>query len=170
MGLRGRSLDARAHEGVERNGAHSGYAKLTQGDLGGRGAFPQGGVLDIGAQKALPEKESVGAIGPGHPEPSLDPGFAERDVLAVEIGWHKIGVILGVQGAGQCELPELGHALGGGGSSLGSSQSRQEHSRETGDDCDHHQQLDQCETEHLTNMSLRFGTIVPRAARFTGVA
>jgi|GEM_PF-4767155 hypothetical protein len=97
---RGRGLDAEAHEGVERDCAHPGHAERTQVDLAGRRAFPQSGVLDIGGQQALLEEEGVGAIGPGKTEPSLYPGFTEGDVLAVEIGWHEIGVIEGVQGAG----------------------------------------------------------------------
>ena len=96
VGLCGRSLDARADEGVERDGAHPGHAGRPQGHLAGRRAFPQGGVLDVGGQEALPQEEGVRAVGPGKSEPTLHPGFAERDVLSVEIWWHEIGVVVGV--------------------------------------------------------------------------
>ena len=144
--LRGRSLDARAHEGAERNRAHPGQDERPEGDFARRRAFPQGGVLDVGSEETLFEEEGVRAVGPGQAEPSFDPGFAQWDVFAVEIGWQEIGVIVGVQSAGQPELPDLRHALSGGGSPLGPGQGRQDEPGQDCDDGDDHQELNQGES------------------------
>ena len=60
-----------------------------------------------GIKEALLEKERVRAIWTGKAQPSLDPGFAQRDVFAVEVGRDEIGVVVGVETACQAELPEL---------------------------------------------------------------
>ena len=55
-------------------------------------------------------------------------------------------MVLVVQGGREDELPEIALAHGGSASVTSTSQDRQQHAREEGNDCDDDEQLDECET------------------------
>ena len=94
-----RRPDTRSHEGVEGDSAHSRHPKGPEGHILGRRAFPERRVLDVGRKEALLEKERIGAIWTGHTQPSLDPGFTQRDVFAVAVWRDEFGVVIGVETA-----------------------------------------------------------------------
>ena len=69
------------------------------------------------------------------------------DIVDADLERHQVGlVVVGVENPTKHELLLVAHAIGPGGLHASTTQSRQEHPGQNGDDRDHHQEFDQGKT------------------------